>query len=136
MDLFPNIFATLKAASYFSSTLSGFTDSENRFKVFEEGMAPSSVDTPYITVEIVEGPKAQATNWEVVDVMLHFWGTDKEIGTLVTMRQNTETIFTATRCFSDGTEYRIMGDIRYDKGENPVLEQVTRSLGLSFGIEH
>ena len=135
MDLFPKIFATLKASTYYATTLSGFEDSEERFKVFEEGMAPSSADTPYVIVEIIDGTKMQATNWMKPLVVLHFWGTDKEIATLVTMREQTEAIFRATSCFSDNTEYRIMGDIEYDKGENPVLEQVTRSLGIRFGVE-
>lgn len=141
MDIFSSIFATLKASTYYDTTLSGFEDSEGRFKVWEEGLAPSSAETPYVTVEILPAPKAQATGWNVPTVMLHFWGNDTEIETLNTMRDETEDIFRASKCFAavdgaDPIEYRVMGDIVYGKPDfDPVLEQVVRSLGINFGIE-
>ena len=136
MNLFPSLRATLKADSYFATTISGFQDSSGRFKCFREGEAPS-LEAPYITIDVRYGGKTQ-WNWMKPYVMLHFNGKDTDWDTLWTLAQQTEAIFKASTCLNNPAggkiQYELLGDADYDTGRDPVTEQVLVSLGQRFGI--
>jgi hypothetical protein len=133
IDLFSLLFGTLKAATYFAATLSGFKDSQGRFKVFDGDEAPTT-ETPFITVEILSTPQGQRTNWHAPQVIFHVAGDDVEVGFLWQIANKIRDTFSAATKFSDGTQYQLIGDATYSEGWNPVTEHRVVSLALQFGL--
>lgn len=137
-DIFSHIYATLKADAYFATTLSGFTDSSGRFKLFRDGEGPT-LETPFIEVEIQDGPEDQRTTWATPTAVFSVIGKDTEWGTLNTIADNIKSILQQRNCFvalglADPVQYQIVGAAVFGRGVNPVTENVYRSVGLSFGL--
>lgn len=138
IDLSPHVRATLKADSYFATTLSGFTDASDRFKVFKEGEAPT-LESPFITVDQQPGDQNQLTEWSTPSVIFSVHGDDTNWATLWTIARKIRDVFMEKECFAsvdeaDPVRYQLMGSAIFDHGRNPVTEKVLVSIALSFGI--
>lgn len=137
LDVFPYLRATLQADSYFVTTLSGFKDAQNRFKVYKGDEAPTA-ENPFITVELAPGGESQRTGWATVVASFHATGTDKDWSLLYQIADKIADIFQATQATASvgGTavKYQTVGEAVYGEGRNPVTEQVVVSVALTFGI--
>lgn len=100
IDLFPHARATLKAHSYFLTTLNGFVDSASRFKCFIEGEAPS-LEAPFITVEMQPGGEDQRNGWADPFVQFNVHGPDTMRPFLWALARMIDSIFQATLIFAE-----------------------------------
>lgn len=133
IDLYPRLYATLKADSYFTETLSGFVDTAGRFKVFDGDDSPTT-ETPFISVELQPGTQSPLTNWQTPTVLFHVTGTDTDVSTLWAIANKVKDIFTDATAFSDGTVYQVVGEALFSQGTNPFTEHRTVSVALRFGL--
>jgi len=138
IDIFSHIYATLKADTYFATTLSGFADASGRFKLFRDGEGPT-LETPFIEVEIQDGPENQNNKWATPTAIFSVVGDDTEWDTLNTIADNIKTILQGKNCFAalgmaTPVQYQIIGAAVFGRGVNPITEKVYRSVGLSFGL--
>lgn len=137
LDLFPFVYATLKAANYFTTDLEGFLDNQGNFKVYKRNSAPNA-DSPFVTVEIQPGPQDQRS--EMVDpfVLFNVWGQDTQWEDLYAIAGGILGVFRATNTFAvvDATtlDYELIGKPVFDEGENPVTGQVVVSVALRFAF--
>lgn len=133
VDLFPLIYATLKADDYFVTDLQGFKDSQRNFKLFDGDEAPTT-ETPFITVDILPGGQDQRTDWHVPIATFHVTGKDTDSATLWDIANEIKSIFTSAQSFSDGTNYQIIGSVEFSTNRNPVTEHRIVSVALQFGL--
>lgn len=130
----------LKASDYFQTDLEGFTDSEDRFKVFREGEAPST-NAPYVTIELRPIERDQRNRWNLFTAIFHVIGEDTDRVALKQIVYAIPDIFEATDTLpaieDDYPElkYQLIGKAVFDNGSNPVTDEVTESVALTFGIE-
>jgi hypothetical protein len=134
IDLFPSIRATLKADSYFA----GFTDSKSNFKVFRDDEAPTD-ETPFITVEQAPVDEDRNTLWSNPQAIIHITGKDTDWHTLFLHARTIRDIFRNAPSFaavgSDPIiQFELIGPSIISNGRDPVTDNVTISLGLTFGI--
>lgn len=92
IDLYPHVRATLKASTFFSTTLSGFLDASSRFKVFIDGEAPTD-ETPFITVNIEPGDMHRLNDWSQPFVTFSVHGLDTDRPMLWAIAREIRTIF-------------------------------------------
>jgi hypothetical protein len=138
VDLFPPVYATLKANSYFTDDWEGFLDNGGRFKVYKRNEAPSA-DSPYITVEIQPGGQDQRNGWVTPFVTFHVWGKDTEWEDLYAIAEEVRDIFESANAFEpvgsdEAIDYQTIGQAEFDEGEDPVTRQVVVSVALRFGF--
>lgn len=139
IDLFPHVYATLKASSYFVTTLGGFLDEGGNFKVYKRNEAPNA-DTPYITVEIQPGGEDQNSAWVRPFVLFNVWGKETEWDDLYAIALEIKNIFQAANAFAavaGGTpvQYQTVGPAEFDEGEDPVVDRVVVSVSLRFAFD-
>lgn len=99
IDLFPHVRATLKASTFFASTLSGFLDSSSRFKVFIDGEAPTA-ETPFITVNIEPGEMNGLNDWSQPFVTFSVHGPDTARPKLWRISREIPAVFRALSAFA------------------------------------
>ena len=119
------------------TTLSGFKDSKDRFKVFREDEAPTK-DAPFITIELSPGGRDQRTGWANVQAIFAVHGADTQWATLYQIADKVREVFEGANCTAAvaGTKlhYQTVGRALFSEGRNPVTEHVNVSVGLTFGI--
>jgi hypothetical protein len=138
IDLFPSLYGTLKASTYFSTTLSGFEDGSGRFKVFKRNESPDGA-TPFVMVEIEPGGQHRLSEWASPFVTFTVYGADTQWPLLYEIAENIRDVFKNLSAFAavgedDPIQYELIGNALFGEGENPVTEQVTVSVALRFGI--
>lgn len=99
IDVFPHARATLKASTFFSTTLSGFLDSSSRFKVYIDGEAPTD-ETEFITVNIEPGDMHRLNDWSQPFVTFTVHGPDTARPRLWRIAREIPAIFRALSAFA------------------------------------
>lgn len=132
IDIFPHIFATLRADTYFATTLGGFLDSRGNAKIFK-GDEAFTTDLPSVTVDLTPGPQGQNTGWANVQAVFTVHGTDDAWEQLYEIAERIRTVFVSANAFAGGLEYQVTGDAEWSEGRDPVTETVTVSVALQFG---
>ena len=139
----PSLRGALKQSSYFQTTLGGFADSENRFKVFRHGEAPS-IESQYVTIEMQPVRRDRRTGWNLFTAIFHVTGSDTDRFALKTIAHAISDIFEATDTLPEvvgeeveypALKYELIGDAVFDDGTNPVTDEITESVALTFGIQ-
>ena len=139
IDLVPSFRGLLKASDYFVTTLAGFKDSQNRFKVFREAEAPST-DSPYVTIELQPIVQDQRTGWLDIVAIFHVTGKDTEWTDLWNTAGAIRDIAQANTTLpavgdTEALTYQMIGKAKFSDGRNPVTDEVTVSVAIGFGIE-
>lgn len=142
-DYFPQVRALLILDSYFDD----FKNDDEEVKIYGENDAPTGEFHPFVTIEIRPNRKSRNTDWVNPDIIISATGPNEEneetgykgMVTLFEICENAERIIRANNCLPIAAgnplqQYETLGDSVWDKGENPVLEMVTASVGLTLGI--
>lgn len=133
LDLFPRLFATTKAHTYFATTLGGFTDSRDNFKFFDGDESPTA-ETIFISVDIDAGGQDQRSGWQTQIATFNVTGEDTDTATLWTIANKLWDIYKGNGVFSDGTQYLTVGDAMFGQGRNPVTNHRVVSVAITFGL--
>lgn len=135
IDIVPHIRATLIANAPFST----LKDSQDRYKISSHNESPTN-ETIFVTIEQVESSEDQNTAWANVDVILHFFGKDTDWATLFGYVRSARDIFRSAASFSpvgsnSAISFVLLGPSIVGRGQDPVTNNVTVSLKLTFGLQ-
>lgn len=135
---FPHIFATLKASTYFATTLSGFEDDGGNFKVFPDNEAPTD-ETQFITVEFQPNEEDRNTLWNNVQAIFHCYGKETDRDALYAHAKAIRDVFRNAASFTavgsaDALGFALLGPAVTSTGHDPVTDNIVVSVALTFGF--
>lgn len=139
IDPVPSLRGLLKASDYFVTTLAGFKDTQNRFKVFREAEAPTT-EAPYVTIELQPIQQDQRTGWLDITAVFHVTGADTDWTTLWAIAGAIRDIFQSNTVLpavgdTEALTFQMIGKAKFSDGRNPVTDEVTVSVAAGIGIE-